>query len=106
MTDRYVFTHGHMFSGPNQAVIGSDLAAKLHLRVGGTLTVARRHFQVTGIYHIGVAEQDEGAVIPLAAAQAISGKTGRGDDDRRQPLLDHEPRRPPATHHPRFPGCW
>ena len=74
VTDRYVFTHGHMFSGPHQAVIGSDLAARLHVRVGGTLRVARRHFQVTGVYHIGVAEQDEGAVIPLAAAQAISSK--------------------------------
>ena len=57
-------------------MIGSDLAARLHLGIGGTLTVAHRHFQVTGVYHIGVAEQDEGAVIPLAAAQAISGKIG------------------------------
>lgn len=76
VTNRYVFTSGHMFSRANQAVIGSALAAQRHLDVGGTLTVAHRHFQVSGVYHIGVAEQDDGAVIPLAAAQSISGKAG------------------------------
>ena len=76
VTDRYVFTRGHMFTHAGEAVIGSDLAHTLHLRPGGTLTVARRHFRIAGVYHLGVAEQDEGAVIPLAAAQSISGKTG------------------------------
>jgi putative ABC transport system permease protein len=74
VTKRYVFTNGHMFSGRDQAVVGSTLAAQLHLHVGDTLAVAHHHFQVSGIYHIGVGEQDGGAVIPLAAAQAISGK--------------------------------
>ena len=74
VTNRYVFTSGHMFSGAKQAVVGSGLASQLHLRTGGTLTVAHRPFRIAGIYHMGVAEQDDGAVIPLAAAQAISGK--------------------------------
>lgn len=74
VTNRYVFTSGHMFSGQHQAVIGSGLATQLHLRAGDELTVAHRRFQIAGIYHIGVAEQDDGAVIPLAAAQALSGK--------------------------------
>jgi putative ABC transport system permease protein len=74
VTDRYVFTTGHQFTGAHQAVIGSGLAATLHLGVGDTLTVSHRHFQISGIYHIGVTEQDDGAVIPLAAAQSISGK--------------------------------
>ena len=74
VTKRYVFTHGRMFSGSRQAIIGSDLASSLHLGVGGTLTVAHRRFRVAGIFHIGVAEQDEGAVIPLADAQAIASK--------------------------------
>jgi putative ABC transport system permease protein len=65
-----------MFSGARQAVVGSGLATQLHLHPGDTLTVAHRRFQVTGVYHMGVAEQDDGAVIPLAAAQAISGKSG------------------------------
>ena len=76
VTNRYVFTTGHMFSGAGQAVVGSDLASHLHLRPGGTLIVAHRPFRIAGIYHMGVAEQDDGAVIPLGAAQAISGKTG------------------------------
>ena len=76
VTNRYVFTTGHMFSGAKQAVVGSDLAAQLHLHIGDTLTVAHHPFRITGVYHMGVAEQDDGAVIPLAAAQAISGKTG------------------------------
>jgi putative ABC transport system permease protein len=38
--------------------------------------VARRRFKIAGVYHMGVAQQDSGAVIPLAAAQRISGKVG------------------------------
>lgn len=76
VANRFVFTSGHMFRGLGQAVVGTSLARTLHLRVGNTLRVARRRFTVTGVYHLGVAQQDAGAVIPLAAAQAISGKTG------------------------------
>ena len=76
LTNRYVFTAGHMFTGARQAVIGSALATSLHLHVGGTLRVSGRRFHVTGIYHIGVAQQDEGAVIPLTDAQAMAGKPG------------------------------
>lgn len=76
VTNRYVFIDGHMFSGAKQAIVGSGLASMLHLNTGGTLTVAHRAFRITGVYHMGVAEQDDGAVIPLASAQAISGKIG------------------------------
>ena len=76
VTGRYVFTDGRMFAQRHQAVIGSGLAARLDLGVGQALTVAHRRFLITGIYHLGVAEQDDGAVIPLSAAQAISGKPG------------------------------
>ena len=76
VTNRYVFTTGHMFGGAGQAVIGSGLASQMHLHAGGVLTVAHRPFKIVGIYHMGVAEQDDGAVIPLAAAQSISGKAG------------------------------
>ncbi len=71
---RYVFTSGGMFSDPHEAVVGSGLAAKLHLKVGDALPVGHRRFRISGIYHMGVAEQDQGAVIPLAAAQSLSGK--------------------------------
>ena len=76
VTNRYVFTSGRMFTGPRQAVIGSALAAQLHLRVNDVLTVAHRRFQISGVYHMGVAEQDDGAVIPFGAGQAISGTAG------------------------------
>ena len=75
VTDRYVFTSGRMFAKSDQAVIGSALATQLRLSVGQVLTVSHRHFEITGVYHMGVAEQDDGAVIPLAASQTISGKT-------------------------------
>lgn len=76
LTNRYVFTSGRMFSGAHQAVVGDGLAAAMHLRVGDSLRVAGHRFQVSGIYHLGVEEQDQGAVIPLASAQAIAGKPG------------------------------
>ncbi len=74
VTNRYVFTQGHMFSGSRQAIIGTGLASSLHLGVGGTLKVASERFRIAGIFHIGVAEQDDGAVIPLADAQSIASK--------------------------------
>jgi putative ABC transport system permease protein len=74
LTNRYVFTRGQMFSSANQAIVGTALAASAHLRVGDSLVVADHRFQISGIYHLGVAEQDEGAVIPLATAQTIAGK--------------------------------
>ncbi len=76
VTNRYVFTAGHMFGGSHQAVVGSGLAADMHLRTGDALTVAHHRFHITGIYHMGVAQQDDGAVIPLTDAQKITGKIG------------------------------
>ena len=73
---RMVFSSGHIFNGPNQIVIGDELAPQLHAHVGQVVDIAHRHLQVVGIYHIGVTEQDSGAFIPLATAQAITGHTG------------------------------
>jgi putative ABC transport system permease protein len=75
-TNRMVFASGHMYSSPNQIVIGDKLAPTLHTHVGDELTVAHRRLRLVGIYHIGVADQDSGAFIPLSTAQAISGHTG------------------------------
>ena len=57
-------------------MIGDELAPQLHAHVGDIVDIAHRRLQVVGIYHIGVTEQDSGAFIPLATAQAISGHTG------------------------------
>ena len=45
----------HVQLGPNQIVVGDELAPQLHVAVGDTLTVHRRQLRVVGIYHIGVA---------------------------------------------------
>ena len=77
-TGRMVFTSGHTYTGPNQIVLGDQLAPQLHADVGDTLTLAHRQLRVVGIYHLGISEQDQGAFIPLATAQAITGHTGEG----------------------------
>jgi putative ABC transport system permease protein len=73
LTDRMVFTAGHLFSGSKQIILGDDLASQIHAKVGETLKVAGHPFRVVGIYHIGVAFQDQGAFVPLADAQSITG---------------------------------
>jgi putative ABC transport system permease protein len=73
---RMVFSSGHGFSAGDQIVLGDQLAPQLHAHVGQVLDVGHRQMRVVGIYHIGVGEQDSGAFIPLATAQAISGHTG------------------------------
>ena len=75
-TGRMVFSAGHQLTAPDQIVLGDELAPQLHARVGDTIKVAHRALRVVGIYHIGVAFQDQGAFIPLLTAQAISGHPG------------------------------
>ncbi|HEY2654913.1 MAG TPA: ABC transporter permease [Solirubrobacteraceae bacterium] len=76
LSRRLVFTSGRMFYRANQIVIGDTLASQLHLKPGASVKVGHRRLLVTGTYHIGVAFQDTGAFIPLATAQAISGRQG------------------------------
>ena len=72
---RLVFSDGHTPVGATIAV-GDGLAAGLHLKAGDSLKVDGRRFTISGIYHSGVPYEDEGAVLPLAAAQAVSGLQG------------------------------
>ncbi len=76
LTQRLVFTSGHMYRTSQEIVVGDQLAKQLHIAPGETLAVAHRKLRVVGIYHIGVAYQDAGAFMPLATAQAISGHIG------------------------------
>jgi putative ABC transport system permease protein len=75
-TNRMVFVAGHTYVAPNQIVLGDQLAPQLHAHVGDVLTLAHRRMRVVGIYHLGISEQDQGAFIPLATAQAITGHSG------------------------------
>jgi len=74
VTDRYVLHPRAHVQRPAPGRDRSDLAARLHLGIVARWTVARRHFQVTGVYHIGVAEQDEGAVIRWPRRRRSRGK--------------------------------
>jgi putative ABC transport system permease protein len=73
---RLVFESGTAATASRIAV-GNDLAQSLHLRPGhSTLVVAGRRFPVAGIYHSGIAYEDAGAMLPLAAAQRLVGDQG------------------------------
>ena len=72
---RLVFDTGSA-PGRGTVAVGSGLAASLRLKPGSTLTVEGHRFAVSGVYHSGITYEDEGAVLPLASAQAISGLTG------------------------------
>jgi putative ABC transport system permease protein len=76
LSKRFVFTSGHMFTAPNQIVVGNTLMQQLHLRLGQQLKVAQRMMTVVGTYHLGVSNYDSGAMVPLATAQRISGRQG------------------------------
>ena len=76
LTQRMLFSSGQMFSAPDEIVLGDLLAQQLHAGIGSRVTVSGRHFRVSGIYHLGVQQQDSGAFLPLATAQAITGKPG------------------------------
>lgn len=104
LTDRLVFSSGRMYRSANQIVVGDQLAQQLRLRVGGELTVAHRGLQVAGIYHIGVAYQDSGAFIPLATAQAVSGRQGEATTIPIKLAVGTRPAQAQRTLTRRFPG--
>jgi putative ABC transport system permease protein len=56
--------------------VSDGLAASLHLKPGARLLVDGHRFSVSGVYHSGVTYEDQGAVLPLATAQAITGLQG------------------------------
>jgi len=72
---RLVFDAGRA-PGSGTIAVGSGLAASLHLKPGARLTVEGHRFTVSGVYHSGITYEDEGAVLPLASAQAVSGLAG------------------------------
>lgn len=71
---RLVYTAGH---GPasGQAVLGDLLAGQLHLAPGDSIQLGQRTFAVAGIYHSGIAFEDQGVITTLADAQALAGRT-------------------------------
>ncbi len=76
MAQRLVFTSGRPARGRGEIALGDGFAARQGLRLGSDLAVQGRLFRVTGIYHTGILFEDDGAVVPLAAAQALTGRPG------------------------------
>ncbi len=104
LTDRLVFSSGRMYSSANEIVVGDELAKQLHTSIGDTLAVHHDKLRVVGIYHIGVAYQDTGAFIPLATAQAISGRQGEATTIPIKLAVGTRPAAAERTIGRRFPG--
>jgi putative ABC transport system permease protein len=64
-------------TGRTGILVGDKLAKELKLHPGSTLTVKKRPFTVTGIYHSGVFFEDSGAIMDLSTAQRLE---HRGND--------------------------
>lgn len=75
-----VIVAGTRASAPGQILVGDRLAAQQHLQVGSGLTVKGRRYRIAGIYHSGILFEDSGAVLPLAQAQALTGRPGEETD--------------------------
>jgi putative ABC transport system permease protein len=71
-----VFSSGRGYTSGSEIAVGDTLAQQLHLVPGQTVAIDHRRLVVTGIYHNGIAFQDAGAFIPLATAQALTGRQG------------------------------
>jgi putative ABC transport system permease protein len=69
-----VYTSGGK-PGKGQVVIGDILAGQLRQGVGGTVRLNGRTFTIAGIYHSGIAYEDQGAITTLADGQALAGRT-------------------------------
>ena len=72
---RLVFVDG----GPARAgaiAVGDGLAQSLRLRPGSALVLAGHRLRVSGVYQSGIPPEDQGAELPLAGAQAITGRQG------------------------------
>jgi putative ABC transport system permease protein len=80
-TDPWWHVDGQWFSdGAEESVVGTDLARRLGLRVGNTVTVRsgeRAHtLSVTGIVSTG-GREDNAILAPLQVAQDLAGRPGR-----------------------------
>lgn len=60
---------------PGRILVGDVLAGERHLHPGADLAVSGHRFQVAGVFHSGIAEEDAGVVMGLGDAQALAGRT-------------------------------
>ncbi len=71
---RHAFvTRGRREHG-DEAMVGDGLAADLGLGPGDKVLLKGLPFQVVGVYHAGVGFEDSGIIVPLAAAEGLTGQ--------------------------------
>jgi len=63
---------GTLPHGPRELVLGAGAADSLDVGLGGTVTIGRSAFRVSGIYRSGSLLENGGAYAPLAAVQEIA----------------------------------
>jgi putative ABC transport system permease protein len=56
------------------AMLGDGAADELRLGAGDALDLAGERVPVTGIYHVGVPFEDQGAAVPLSLVQRLAGR--------------------------------
>lgn len=71
---RLVFAAGHGPT-PGGAVLGDLLARRLHVVLGEGIRLGDREFRIVGVFHSGIAFEDQGAITTLTDAQALAGRT-------------------------------
>jgi putative ABC transport system permease protein len=69
-----VYTQG-LAASPGHVVVGDVLARELHVAPGSTLRLGARRFEVAGVFHSGITEEDTGVVTVLSDAQSLAGRT-------------------------------
>lgn len=70
---RVVLTAGRRPRG-HEVLVGDAMAKQLHLRLDGVVKMKGRALRVSGIYHSGIAFEDNGAMVPLDVAQSLAGR--------------------------------
>jgi putative ABC transport system permease protein len=104
LTKRLVFSSGRLYRSPGEVVVGDELARRLHLAPGSSLRIQHRTMRVVGVYHIGISYQDGGVFMPLATAQAISGREGEATTIPIKLAVGTRPVAAKRTIAKRFPG--
>ncbi len=74
--NRLIFDSGALPSAKGEIAIGDGLAASRRLQPGSTLRVAGRTLRISGVYHSDITYENEGGVIALPLAQALTGLQG------------------------------
>ncbi|MGZ4383851.1 MAG: ABC transporter permease [Gaiellaceae bacterium] len=73
---RLTLVTGRRPHGGREILLGDSAADTLKAGVGGTLRVAGKSFRVVGLFHTGDSFEDNGAVLPIAMVEAMTGHPG------------------------------